>query len=98
VKKIVLSILGCAILGFFSLLALSIWAMNSHGFDKGSFERLAVGMTMEDVKRILGKPSIPPQSTEDSGVVWTYGHDLKWCMAQLEFDFEGILKEKTHDH
>lgn len=85
------------LLAVFSLVIYPAWVMNSHGFNLAGFEQVHTGMTMAEVKNLMGKPTLT-SSLEDDSVVWTYNKGSTWCIGHIQFGRDGKVVEKEHDH
>jgi outer membrane protein assembly factor BamE (lipoprotein component of BamABCDE complex) len=95
--KITLVLLGVVALAGITILGFSMWSMDGHGFDMGKFEQIQTGMTKQAVQTLLGKP-FSTEQPDSNATLWRYGHNLKWCMAQVRFDSSGKVESRVHDH
>jgi outer membrane protein assembly factor BamE (lipoprotein component of BamABCDE complex) len=91
-KKTLLAI--CAV--FLLLSVCTYWSVESPAVSGDQLKQMAIGMTMTDVEKILGKP-LQKKETDSKSATWIYGHALKWYSLTIIFDSNGRITSFTHD-
>lgn len=80
----------CALAGFF---------VGSHAASPHGFSRVSEGMTRAEVEGLLGAADLV-REREAGGITLMYGglFPPRWCTMQVEFDADGRVTSKFHDH
>ena len=78
----------CGILVF----AWGMWQVNRPPFNLTLLERLAPGMTPEEVRAVLGSPT----GTHERE--WAYSRPLAWPIVYIYFDDSGRYKSSEYDY
>jgi outer membrane protein assembly factor BamE (lipoprotein component of BamABCDE complex) len=88
-----------ALMLFFTakLVGYTRWAVVGHGFNLNDFEKIKVGMNIQDVRELMGEPS-SVRRTKNGSIVYNYGCNLKWCMGIIYFDKKKQVESVWHDH
>jgi outer membrane protein assembly factor BamE (lipoprotein component of BamABCDE complex) len=77
-----------------AFMAFSRWCLNSPAVPEEKLSQLRVGMSQEEVTRLLGRPT--RESRRRDRPEWRYGHRLKHHLLCLHFDKQGRLKNFEH--
>ena len=73
----------------------SVWCMNSFPVSQTELNRIEIGMTMQEVRGILGEPKY----IEDNYGYeeWRYSKPLMWTMVYVSFSKESVVDEIVVD-
>lgn len=71
------------------------WCAYSPAVPRDKLNRLAVGMTMEEVKLLLGPPRLR-RGLPDDLKEWVYGVTMKRHVLMLQFGLDGKLQSFGH--
>ena len=72
-----------------------MWAMNGHGVDEINLSRIKTGSTSREVQQLLGKPTSIDRTAV--GESWKYSAGT-WCIVNIQFRDDGVVKCVEHDH
>lgn len=77
-----------------TFMAFSRWCLNSPAVPEEKLRQLRVGMSQEEVVRLLGKPD--QENRRRDRAEWRYGHRLKHHRLCLHFDKQARLSHFKH--
>src|SRR5215213_5063181 len=94
VFKTVVSVVAAALVAGFFLVG---WSWGGHGPDISQFAKVHVGMSMSEVKTLMGDPTIT--LSEDGGSTsWFYKQRFVLCCGIISFGVTGRVQRTFHDH
>ena len=91
--------IGASVLAGLALcfLAFSFYAMESLPVAQSKMNRIQPGLTLAEVKSILGNPDRVYLRDDTTVHQWTYCPAFHWQMFQVHFDDNGLVTEAVLD-
>ena len=77
-----------------SFTVFSRWNLHSPAVPLPKLNQLRVGMTMRDVRELLGEPR--RETVHDELPEWHFGHGLKCHVLVVRFDEDGLVRHFRH--
>ena len=94
---LVVGIVGAALVVLFVLFMLfAWWCMESLPVPREDAARIQPGMTMDEVRSVLGS-SRDMRSNPDGSATWYYGSPLQWSYYTVEFTKHGKVDLAQYD-
>lgn len=77
-----------------------MWQFERPPFTLSRLEQLQSGMTTNDVRRVLGMPTMAWTRTNESGQAfseWAYSRSMSWPIVYVYFKPDGTLENHSYD-